>query len=766
MSIPNASRGTAARPTFQPSALARAARITALCAAAPALVYPLMAQAQATNTTDASASSLPNITVSAERRETATTEHQRTFAAKKATVGKTAQELRDIPQPVTVLTREYLDQRQFFDLTDILQNTAGVTVDYTDSERVTYHSRGYQIDALQIDGLTINQFGSIFIQPDAAVLDRVEVLRGASGMLRGSGNPSAAVNMVRKRPTNEFQASVEATLGSWDRRRLVGDISTPLNASGSVRGRLVAVTDKKEFFQKAREEDRKVAYGVLEADLTPRTKLTTSLQYTDLNATGAWGSLPDNLDGSALNLPRDTYLGSDWNRWNRYNQQAFAELEHRFDNDWNLKFSAEYTRMRMKLNGFKQTYFARPSGATNPYLMNVTTAQYSGDAIDQRALNVTANGPFTLFGRKHELVIGAESLNSKNVATTGNGNQNPTPTPIDIRNWNPYTSYPETNVVMPTTTGAPTYIQQQGVYATTKLSITDPLDVLIGARMSWWKTEQPRQASSPTGFTTNYSIAREVTPYIGATYEITKSISAYAGYTEIFSPQSNVNANREVISPIRGEDIEAGLKGVFFDGKLNASVSLFRIENVGKAIEDTSTPKPCTDSQGTIYASTHCYMADGKTRSEGWELELAGEVLPGWQVMGGYTNTRTSYVKDSTAANVGTPLRSQDPRHVIKLFTSYRLGGALQGLTVGGGAQSQSGTYVKGDGRTAQQGGYTVYNAMASYQINKTYSVQLNVNNLFDKVYYKKYAPWTSRSAVGYYYGDPLNAMLTLRAAF
>lgn len=748
MSIPHAPRGATPRPVLRPHALAQAARTALLYAAAPVLAYPLMVQAQDANA-DATSAALPNITVQAERSETATTEQKRTFAAKKATVGKAAQDLRDIPQPVTVLTRELLDQRKFFDLTDVLQNTAGVTVDYTDSERVSYHSRGYQIDALQIDGLTINQFASIFVQPDTAVLDRVEVLRGASGMIRGSGNPSATVNMVRKRPTSEFQGSVEATIGSWDRRRLVGDLSSALNASGSVRGRVVAVTDKKEFFQKARSEDRQVFYGVVEADVTSRTKLTASLQHTDLDATGAWGNLPANLDGSSMDLPRSTYLGSDWNQWNRYNQQAFAELEHQFDNDWTVKLSAAYTKMRMKNNGFKQSYFQRDPGETDPYRFKVTTAQYSGDAIDQRAINLTANGPFTLLGRKHELVVGTESVSSKNVGTVGNGSLYGQY--FDIRNWDPYTSYPERDVAMPTTTGAPTYIRQQGVYATTRLSITDPLSVLLGARMSWWETEQPRNPAR----TANYSVDREITPYAGVVYDISKSISAYASYTEIFTPQSSRDINQNVLDPIRGEDWEAGFKGEFFNGKLNASLGLFRIENVGRALTDPRSQSGCT--------GTACfYMAGGKTQSEGWEAELSGEVLPRWQVMGGYTNTRTKYAKDPTVANIDQPLRSLDPRHLFKLFTSYELGGALQGLTIGGGAHIQSGTYVTGGGLTARQGGYTVYNAMMNYRIDKTFSVQLNANNLFDKVYYKKYAP----TGIANYYADPRNVMLTLRASF
>jgi outer membrane receptor for ferric coprogen and ferric-rhodotorulic acid len=720
---------------------------TALCACL-ALIYPLAHASEPDTVATEGETTLATVTVTGSAATNPATEHSGAFGTRAATVFKGVESLRDVPQPITVITRELMDQRGLQDLQDVLQNTPGVAVDYTDSERVTYFSRGYQIDALQIDGLTINQSGSAFVPPDTAVLDRVEILRGASGMLRGSGNPSATVNMVRKRPTKQLQASTELTLGSWDRRRLEGDVSGPLNQAGTVRGRVVAVTDDKDFFQRARHEKRKVLYGVLEADLDARTTLTASLQHTDLNATGAWGNLPGKLDGSALDLPQDTYLGADWNRWNRYNQQAFTELEHRFENDWTVKLSGAFTRLHLKDNGFKQTYFTRPAGATNPYLMNVTTAQYTGAASDQGVLGLTANGPFSLLGRKHELVVGAEALRTKATDSWGKGNLYQLNN-VDIRTWNPYTSYPEQEVVI-TGSGVPAYTRQKGAFATARLSITDPLTALVGGRLSWWEYEVPQTPAS------NYRIKREVTPYAGMVYDINRQLNAYLGYTEIFTPQNVLDANGRILDPVRGNDYEAGLKGEFLGGRLNASLALFRIDNVGKAVEDSTSVNPCLP----YFTSGYCRVAEGKTRSEGWELEVTGEVLPGWQIMSGYTDTRTRYLRDSTAANVGQPLRSIDPRHQLRLFSSYRFNGALNGWTVGGGAQVQDEGYVTTSGLTARQGGYAVYNAMLAYRWNEHYSIQVNVNNLSDKVYYKKYAP----TGIGYYYGDPRNVMVSLRA--
>jgi outer membrane receptor for ferric coprogen and ferric-rhodotorulic acid len=721
---------------------------TALCASA-ALLSPLAvmaADAAPAAPDELTMDAIPTVNISG--KHDATTEKSKSFTTRSSTLFKGEQDIRDTPQPVTIITRQLLNERNMLDLTDVLNNTPGIQVDYTDSERLSYNSRGFGIDALQLDGLTYSQAGSAFVQPDTAVLDRVEVLRGASGMLRGSGNPSATVNLVRKRPTREFQANGAIIVGSWERRRVEADVSSPLNESGSIRGRVVAVKDKKEFFQKAKEEEREVLYGVVQADLSPNTTLSASLQHTDMDATGAWGGLPGNLDGSPLNLPNDTYLGVAWNKWNRYNDQAQVELEHRFDNGWTVRANAGYTALRLKDNAFKQSYVTRAANATNPYEMTITTAQYTGNDSRQRAMNLVADGPFTLFGRKHALVIGAEHVRNHSADSFGAGSL--FPQVIDIRTFDPYTSYPERDVPMPNTGNKPVITTTDGAYATARFSVSERLSALVGARLSWWEADSKVNASN------SYKVTREVTPYLGLVYDINDQLSAYASYTEIFTPQNVRGANGDTLDPIVGEDYELGLKGEFFGGRLNASLGVFQIGNVGRAIEDTSSINPCLP----YFTSGYCRVAGGKQLSEGYEAEIAGEIMEGWQLTAGYTNTRTKYVTD-TAANTGQPLRSIDPKHQLRLFTSYSANRSGPGWTVGGGVQMQSDSYVRSSGLTATQGGYGVANAMFAYRFTDKLEIQANVNNLFDKVYYKKFAP----TGISYYYGDPRNVSLTLRGS-
>jgi outer membrane receptor for ferric coprogen and ferric-rhodotorulic acid len=677
------------------------------------------------------------------------TENTGSYTTGAVTIGKTAQSLRHTPQSVTVLTQQRLADQNLNNLTEVLEQTPGIVVDYTDSERVAYYSRGFSLDAIQYDGATVVQGsgGGSYIQSDSAIVDHMEVLRGATGMLRGSGNPSGTVNIVRKRPTRDFQASGSYTAGSWDAQRYVADISGPLSENGDIRGRVIAVHDDKDFFQDSRMERKNVFYASLAADITDRTTFTGGIEYTDLDATGSWGGLPADFDGKPLDLPRDTYLGASWNRWDRSNIQTFGEIEHLFDNDWRLKLMATHTSFKLDDNGFKQTYISRTS-TTNPYLMNVSVTEGDGGESEQTNYSLVADGPFSLFGREHQLVLGAERVRNDSYASATRAV--PQLTNIDIRNWDPGSSLAEPDINI---TARPilTRTTQEGAYATWRISLADPLTAVIGARMSWWDSEQRGNPDAA------YSVNQEITPYAALIYDLNENFSLYGSYTEIFNPQNVTDASGSLLDPVTGEAYEIGLKGEFYDGRLNSSFALFRINQVGKALDDISGPASCPPSNPDDY----CQVAGGKSRSEGFELELSGEVLPDWQVGGGYTYTTTEYLKD-TVSNTGNVLRSTDPKRMLKLFTSYRLPGELSAWKVGAGVRAQSDIYSRSGQMEASQSGYAVYNAMVDYRFDDNYSVQLNANNLFDKHYYKK----IGTTFTSYYYGDPRNFSVTLRGTF
>lgn len=684
-----------------------------------------------------------------------TTENTGSYTTGAVTIGKTPQSIRRTPQSVTVVTRQRLDDQNITNLTNLLEQTPGVVVNLTDSERVQYFSRGYSIDAIQYDGATVAQGSGngAFVQSDAAIIDRAEILRGATGMLRGAGNPSGTVNLVRKRPTAEFQGEGSVTLGSWDAQRYVADISGPLTETGNVRGRIIAVHDEKDHFQESRQERKEVLYGVVAFDLSESTTLTTGLEWTKLDTTGSWGGLPADYNGKPLPLGRSTYLGADWNRWNRSNLQTFAELEHRFDNDWKLKLMAQRTEFKLADDGFKQTFISRATGAANPtnnpYLMNYQVTEGDDGESLQNNLSATLNGPFDLLGRTHDLMLGVERIRNDSSPSATNFVTNGV---FDIREWDPKTSLGNPNITI-TAHPVRTRTTQEGAYATWRISLVDPLTAIIGARANWYDYEQENNVRSNGKF----SVDNEIVPYAALIYDLNDNFSTYASYTEIFNPQTATDVSGSVLAPVTGEAYETGIKGEFYEGRLNTSLAFFRIYQVGNPLDDVSGPNPCPPN----YTSGYCKVAAGKNRSQGFELEISGEVLPGWNVSGGYTYNTTEYLKDTTS-NTGNAIRTTDPKRMLRLFTSYRLPGELQAWTVGGGVQAQSAIYNRSGNVEASQSGYAVYNAMVNYRFNDNYSLQLNANNVFDKKYYRQVAP----TATGYYWGDPRNVSVTLRGSF
>ncbi|RML92398.1 TonB-dependent siderophore receptor, partial [Pseudomonas syringae pv. maculicola] len=187
--------------------------------------------------------------------------------------------MRETPQAVTVVTRQRMDDQAMTSINDVVRYTPGLFLDQSSGPgRQTYTSRGFDIDNIMYDGLPASYSGyTAGVQPNLAMFDHVEVIRGATGLTTGSGNPSAAINMVRKRPTADPQVSLTGAAGSWDDYRGVFDASGPLNDSRTVRGRIVGSYQDAHSFRDQEKSDHGVFYGVIEADLTDATTATFGL---------------------------------------------------------------------------------------------------------------------------------------------------------------------------------------------------------------------------------------------------------------------------------------------------------------------------------------------------------------------------------------------------------------------------------------------------------------------------------------------------------
>jgi len=359
---------------------------------------------------------------------------------------------------------------------------------------------------------------------------------------------------------------------------------------------------------------------------------------------------------------------------------------------------------------------------------------------NQIGLDGFVSGPFEAFGRTHELVVGA----SKRIYD------------MDTRNYSPY----DTN--WPLNAGKPNFVHtdntrevttQDGVYMTTRLSLADPLKLILGGRLDWYDYDN-RDGDG------DYKVTRNVTRYAGLIYDLDDHHSVYVSYSDIFTPQSSKDTSGTPVKPIVGKNYEIGIKGEYFDGALNASVALFRIDQENRAVQVLVPNCP----QST------CYEASGEVRSQGIDMELQGALTRNWQVGAGYTYARAHIIKDAAnPGNVNQRFDSDTPEHMFKLTTTYRFEGPLEKLRIGGNISWQSRIYndftvVDGSEYRLIQGSYAVTDLMAGYQVNKNLDLQLNANNVFDRKYYSAVA--NSVSYAGDTWGAPRNMMLTAKYSF
>ncbi|WP_198969078.1 TonB-dependent siderophore receptor [Xylophilus sp. ASV27] len=692
---------------------------------------------------------LNEVRVTARAERSAISEGTGSYVARAVTVGKGEQAVKDIPQSISVITRQRMDDQNLNTVDDVLASTTGITMyDSPMGGRYVY-SRGFRVDTYQFDGVN-----RAFYYPqadnftsNAATLDRVEVVRGATGLLQGAGSPSATINMVRKRPLAERQLQMSASAGSWNNLRAEIDATGPLNEAGTLRGRVVASLNGRDYFYDVADSRTGVLYGVLEYDIAPQTQLTLGATHERLRSTPFFQGLPRYASGADLRLPRSTFLGADWNRWNSEQTSLFAELAHHFNADWSIKATAGYTTEKHDMK------YAFALGAIQPATLagNEMYAGLFDVTTDNKTLDVAVDGKFDAFGRRHSVSFGANTghmVNQSDYSLIRMGVLNNVfdpnaairePTRADFLA-NRYRG-----------DDSETRLTQSGAYGVARLSVTDVLTLVGGARITRFKGSS-RYRDTGAAYNDPYKESGVITPYGGLIYALNDQWSAYASYSDIFQAQNALTAAGALLPPIKGRNLEVGMKGELLDGRVNAAVALFRIDQKNRAEEDLVN---------TCSVGNYCYVSSGRVRSQGLDAEISGEVARGWQLFAGYTFSHFRYL-DNTS-NAGVEFASTyTPRHMLRVWSDYRLPGDWGAWSVGGGVNFQTASSRAVGAITDVQPSYAVWTARLGYRIDRNWSLALSVANLFDKTYYQT----IGAPAWGNVYGQPRNATLTLRGKF
>lgn len=597
---------------------------------------------------------LPQVTVTAGTERSVLTEGTGSLTTAGPVTAATGMnlKLRETPQSVSVITRQRMDDQQLNSVADVLEQSPGMHVVKMGPKVGGYNqsitARGYAVGAYTVDGVTTpsqawanSGLPGIFSM-DTAIYDSVAIVRGATGLLTGSGDPSASINLTRKRPTGEFRGSIEAGAGRWDQYRLVADLGGPLNEAATLRARVVGAYGESKSWIERYESDQHMLYGIVEADVAENTMLTLTLEHGKEKSNAADNGTnfaPIYTDGTPTSFSRRSGAIPEWGVWDHERTTVTAGLDHAFSEDWQAKVNYSYTERdlfyrRGMIDGINPDHTAGRAQA----LQNATQAEV-------HALDVRINGVYQFLGKQHDLAMGFSASKVRDEVLDKSV--------LDHR----FNEIPVIN-------GRPQYIepdweagsgcgcsvqdtQQSGFYFSTRLRPMDDLSVILGSRWSNWKYTNKRLSSHPgydpaKPFLDNRKHNGVFVPYAGVVYDLNSNFSVYGSYTEIFKPQNRKDVSGSLLDPEEGKNYEIGLKGEWLNGGLNAALALFETRKDNLAIADSGNRTP---------EGAQAYIAHDSTKTKGWELELAGEIAPGWSVQGGYTRVLS---RDSSGNRLNT----------------------------------------------------------------------------------------------------------------
>lgn len=675
--------------------------------------------------------------------------------------------IRETPQSISVISNQLLKDLSLHNAEEALSKYAtGISLN-NDAGGNRIVSRGFYVDNIQEDGIASSVSSSVFGPlgsskefTDLEFYDRVEVLRGVAGLTQSNGEPGGTINLIRKRPSDQFGFNASLSGGSWDNYRGMIDVTDAVNQSGTARARLIGILSKTGSFKDYPRNGYREGVGVsTEFDVADKTLLSAGfLWQKTVGVYDIYGVPVLDNHGNLLNLPRRSYFGSDWDKSEYKKFNVYSELSHEFSDDLKAYARLNYTDSDSMLK------FGALGGA-DPY--NGTTSHtvryriYDNDS-KEIGFQTGLDGKFEAFGQKHDFFLnGSLSHEKLNWRETRTRDSSLASLGMNIYNWD------RSRIAQPDWSAASfkdrssTTIKQRAISLGTRLNLTDDFHFLLGGRFS--KVTYSRYYYNILRGTASHSASpskSDFTPYAGVAWDFADNFSWYASYAEIFKPQAARDKDGKILDPVVGYNLETGVKGEFFDGALNTNVALFQIIQKNRAMSDP--------------LNTNYSIAEGKVRSRGVDAELQGSLTENWKLFAGYTFNRSVYLKtERTSAAVdyskGANAKRYIPKHLFKFYTNYEIPlGENRKVTLGAGVRYQSKTasiYRENVAYyAAPQKAYALWDANVGYHFDKHFSVNFAVKNITDKKYFQN----TQNRVAGHnnYYGEPRNFMLTLNYTY
>ncbi|MBN9073096.1 MAG: TonB-dependent siderophore receptor [Rhizobiales bacterium] len=628
-------------------------------------------------------------------------------AKKSRTGSKTATEIKEIPQSVSVVGREQIDMQSPQNLDEALRYVPGVNPSTygTDSDTDWVFVRGFQADqtGVFLDGLSFYQTGFGTFLMDPFFLERIEVVKGPSSALYGGGNPGGFINYVSKRP-GERHRYVETGVNSFGNGYVAADIGDKVNDvfSYRVNGKLSGggwETDQSQDIRGTIAPSFK-----WQPDEATSLTVLASLSRTDLVHTSTgflpyYGTVVPNAEG--YKVPRDFFYGDkDVEQYDRTQAMLGYEFSHTFDNDWSVRQNLRYGAVSLQEDGLY----------SNGVLTGTSLGRYRwahDTDVNTFTVDNQLEGKVETGALEHTLLFGADYRWYKHKASTFyDGGVSP----IDILN-PVYGGVYGPPALGPATT---TTLNQFGLYAQDQVRFGGGWLATLNGRYDFLsrKLDTSNLERSDGAFTGRAGLA----------YEFANGLTPYVSYSTSFSPTTSDNGAGSLMEPETGRQWEAGVKyaPTWFDGLLTAAVFDLTKQNVASS----------AGAPGLLEAI-------GEVRVRGVELGAQADLANGLKLIGGLTyldaKVTTAYGPSYDLAPAGaTPI--QVPDLTASLWLDYAFqSGRFEGLSVGAGLRYVGESWAD-RANTLKVPDAAVVDAAIRYD-RDNWGAALNVANLFDKEY-------------------------------
>ncbi|MFG6466032.1 TonB-dependent siderophore receptor [Roseateles sp. BYS87W] len=644
-------------------------------------------------------------------------------------------DVKETPQTISSIDREDMANFGLTGSNEALSLATGINVEQYETNRATFNARGFEIQLTQVDGLGMtNSWGTVVGREDTFLFDRIELIRGANGLLTGVGNASGTINYIRKRPLNQDVGAFNVTLGAWEQKRAALDVNKVLTEDGAWAGRLIVAHEDKDSYLRDLHDQRTSVYGVVDGQIGSRGVLTVGVTAVDSKQDSPmWGSLTlRRADGTQADFPAGASTSQRWTYWNTRSYNAFVEYTHQLADGWegkltyNTRHGDESTRL---------LYAYSPTGMLNADNTGLIGWPYRSEGdTDHRVLDANLSGDFQAFGRQHRLLVGvSQSRETTAVDTFPVQNHMGDALPAFPYGGDVYTE-PTWGAREPSTRGEQ---QLTRVYAASQISLTDDLKGIVGVNA----VRLSRNGASIYGNAATHTVypdTREVSPYVGLTYALSPAVTGYVSYSDIFQNQDQTDTKGAYLAPMKGVNAEVGVKAEWLNRALLTTLAVFTAKQQGLA-----TYGGVITGTGTSLDGQSWY--EGKdVKSRGVEAEATGRLGKDAKLTLGYTHLRLT-------GPDGQDIYEWVPRNTVNFRVDSRLP-VLPGLRLGLGGRWQSAVSKAGG---PKQVGYLVANAFAAYDLSPAATLRLNVNNLFDK----KYVGGLAYGAIA---GAPRHASVTL----